>query len=134
MGLHALAEVFEAARVGRLTRNQHVLLRLGQLAAIAEGAAALSRRAARAAAGELSAKASKRFGPDALAAIARVNARDVAQTLATDGMRLIAGAASGDQAQIEALASRIGLVPIQVAQAGLLSDMDAVADAVYERS
>jgi alkylation response protein AidB-like acyl-CoA dehydrogenase len=134
MGLHALAEVFEAARIGRLTRNQHVLFRLGQLAAIAEGAAAFARRAARAMAGEVSAKASKRFGPDALAAMARVNARDVAQTLATDGMRLIAGANSGDQVQIEALASRIGLAPIQVAQAGLLSDMDAVADAVYERS
>ena len=43
---HALAEVFEWARVGRLTRNQHVLFRLGELAALTEGSAALARRAA----------------------------------------------------------------------------------------
>ncbi|MGE5858427.1 MAG: acyl-CoA dehydrogenase family protein, partial [Solirubrobacterales bacterium] len=134
LALHALAEVFESARVERLTRNQHVLLRLGQLAAIAEGAVALVRRSARAAAGELSPKASRRFPPEALAAMSRVNARDIAQTVATEGMRLIAGASSGGEAQIEAVASRVGLTRIQVAQAGLLADMDAVADAVYERS
>ena len=133
LALHALAEVFEAARVGRLTRNQHVLLRLGQLAAIGEGTGALVRRTARAAAAELSPKASKRFGPEALAAIARVNSRDAAQTVATEGMRVIAGANSGDRAQIEDVAARVGLAQIQVAQAGLLADMDAVADAVYER-
>jgi acyl-CoA dehydrogenase len=134
LALHALAEVFEAARVERLTRNQHVLLRLGQLAAFAEGAAALVRRAERAARGELSPKASKRFGPEALATMARVNARDVAETVATDGMRLIAGGGSGDQAEIQGLSSRIGLGPIQAAQVGLIADMDAVADAVYGRS
>ncbi len=48
---HALAEVMEACRVVRLTRNQHVLLRLGELVAWTECSAALARRAARAAAG-----------------------------------------------------------------------------------
>ena len=47
---HALAEIMEACRVARLTRNQHVLFRLGELVAWTECAAALSRRAARAAA------------------------------------------------------------------------------------
>ena len=51
LALHALAEVLERARVARLTRNQHVLLRLGELIAKAEGASALARRAARSAAG-----------------------------------------------------------------------------------
>ncbi len=50
---HALAEVMESCRVARLTRNQHVLLRLGELVAWTECAAALARRAARAAAGAL---------------------------------------------------------------------------------
>ena len=35
-----LAAVLEACRVGRLTRNQHILLRLGELIAHAEAAAA----------------------------------------------------------------------------------------------
>ncbi len=51
LALESLAAVFEACRAGHLTRNQHVLLRLGELAAQAEGAGALARRAASAADG-----------------------------------------------------------------------------------
>ena len=47
LALECLAEVLEACRVGRLTRNQHVLLRLGELVAYAECAGALARRAGR---------------------------------------------------------------------------------------
>jgi hypothetical protein len=39
LALHALAEVMEKARVARLTRYQHILLRLGELIAYAECAA-----------------------------------------------------------------------------------------------
>ena len=45
LALECLAGVLEACRVGRLTRNQHVLLRLGELVAHAEAAATLVRRA-----------------------------------------------------------------------------------------
>ncbi|MGZ8667142.1 MAG: acyl-CoA dehydrogenase family protein [Solirubrobacterales bacterium] len=134
LALHALAEVLEAARVGRLTRNQHVLLRIGGLAAQAEGAAALARRAGRAASGDLPEKASRRFDPAAVAAIARVNARDVALTLATDGLRWIAGAGPAAEDGSAALASRLRLAEIHSAQAGLVADMDEVADAVYGRA
>jgi alkylation response protein AidB-like acyl-CoA dehydrogenase len=133
LALHALAEAFEAARVGRLTRNQHVLFRLGHLAATAEGAASLVRRAARAAAGELPPKGSRRFDASALAAIGRVHGREVALEVATEGLRWIAGAGS-DADDAGALASSIGLAPIEAAQAGLIADMDAVADALYDRS
>ena len=44
---HALAEVMEKARVARLTRYQHVLLRLGELISYAECAGSLARRTAR---------------------------------------------------------------------------------------
>src|ERR1022692_2136676 len=53
LALHALAEVMEKARLGRLTRYQHVLLRLGELIAYAECAASLCRRAARLSEGKL---------------------------------------------------------------------------------
>ncbi len=132
LALHALAGVFETAREARLTRNQHVLLRLGQLAALAEGAAALARRAARAAAGELSPKASRRFDADPMATFCRVNAREVALAVATDGARWVAGSGDGGK-EAAALSSRIGLAEIAAAQAGLLADMDAAADALYGR-
>jgi alkylation response protein AidB-like acyl-CoA dehydrogenase len=130
LALHALAELMETCRAARLTRNQHVLLRLGALAARAEGAAALVRRAARLADGHPAEKSPHRFDAAALAAMARVVARDAALTIATDGTRW-AGGAGGDAA---GLVTRINLPAIQAAQSGLVVDMDAVADAVYGRS
>jgi alkylation response protein AidB-like acyl-CoA dehydrogenase len=128
---HALAEVLEACRVARLTRHQHVLLRLGRLAALAEGSAALARRAAQAADGRLHAKAPHRFDPAALAAISRVNARNAALTVVTEGTRWVTGAGDGESAE---LAARLGVAAVQEAQAGLVADLDAVADAIYQRS
>jgi len=129
---HALAELLETCRVGRLTRHQHLLLRIGQLTALVEGAGALARRAARVADGGSDAKASHRFGADALAAMSRVNARDVAITVGADAVRWITGAGEGDG--VEALAARLGMPAIHAAQAGLLADLDAIADAVYGRA
>ena len=129
---HALAEMLEACRVGRLTRHQHVLFRIGQLAALVDGAAALARRAARTADDELGEKLSRRFAAAPLAAISRANARDVALTVATDAVRWVAGA--GDHALAEGLVARLGLPAIQAAQGGLVADLDAIADAVYGRS
>ncbi|MBI5103402.1 MAG: acyl-CoA dehydrogenase family protein [Solirubrobacterales bacterium] len=131
LALHALAETFELCREGRLTRHQHVLLRLGRLAAMAEGAASLVRRAAAVAAGTAPEKASRRFKADGLAAMARVNARDVAGAIAADGLRWVVGADGADPA---AVATRLGIPAIQAAQRGLIADMDLVADHVYGRA
>jgi alkylation response protein AidB-like acyl-CoA dehydrogenase len=130
---HGLAEALERCRAGRLTRNQHVLLRLGELVATVEGAAALARRAARAADGELAEKADRRFTADGLAAVSRVNAREAALKVATEGMRLVVGAGGVAPADVAAFGAAIGLPALHGAQAGLLDDMDAVADALYGR-
>jgi alkylation response protein AidB-like acyl-CoA dehydrogenase len=128
---HALAEVLERAREQRLTRSQHVLLRLGELIACAEGAGSLARRAAAAADGELHPKAVRRFDPQALATLARIYAREAAMTVAGQGTRWIAGA--GDLAGQD-LAASARLPAIHAAQAGLVSDMNRIADVIYERS
>ncbi len=130
----ALAEVFERARVGRLTRSQHVLFRLGELAAHAEGAASLCRRAAAAAAGGLPEKADRRFAPEALAAMARIAAREAALAVADGGLRWIAGSSGAAAADGDGLPAALGLPHLHEAQRGLMEDMDAVADALYERS
>lgn len=134
LGLHALAAILERCRAGRLTRHQHVLLRLGELVARAEAAAALSRRAARAAEAGLDPRADARFAPEALAAVSRVFAREAALGVAADGLRWVLGAdaRSGDAAP--GLSSELGLPAIQAAQAGLVADMDLVADALYARA
>ena len=126
----ALAELLERCRVGRLTRHQHILLRLGALIAQAEGAAALARRAQRAAAKQLHPKAAKSLRAKPLAAASRVYARDAALTIATEAIRLVAGADGGDAGDLE---QRLGLPAIHRAQSGLLADMQTVADALYAR-
>lgn len=130
--MHALAEILERCRVGRLTRNQHVLLRLGELIAWAECAGSLARRAARAACGELHEKADKRFGADALAPLSRVFARDAALKVGSDGLRWICADAEGLRPQ--ELESSIGLPAIHATQVGLLADMNQIADVLYERT
>jgi alkylation response protein AidB-like acyl-CoA dehydrogenase len=134
LGLHALAEVLEWCRTARLTRQQHVLLRLGELIAYAECAGALCRRAARAADGALSPKADPRFDGAGLAVLARVFARDAAHRVAWCGLRLVRGGGGADDAQLPELEAALRMHDIVAAEAGGIADMDAVADAVYGRS
>ncbi len=129
----ALAGLLEACRVGRLTRNQHVLLRLGELIAAAEGAGCLARRAAAALDGELPRKADHRFDGTALAAMSRVFARDAAQKVACDGLRWVTGAAGTSAADGAALRASGWFDAAWAAQEGLITDMDRVADALYGR-
>jgi acyl-CoA dehydrogenase len=124
----ALAGVLEACRAARLTRSQHVLLRLGELIAAAEGAGCFAARAAAALDGGLPEKAGHRFDGTALAAMSRVFARDAALRVACDGLRWVAGA-GGDSA-----GGGTWLAAACAAQEGLITDMDQVADVLYGRS
>jgi alkylation response protein AidB-like acyl-CoA dehydrogenase len=134
LALHALAEVMEKARVARLTRYQHILLRLGELIAYAECASSLSRRAALAAEGKLNEKANRRFDVTALAAISRVFAREAALKVAEDGLRWVIGAGGIGGSEIAAFETSLGLPAIHRAQSGLISDLDYVADVLYGRA
>jgi alkylation response protein AidB-like acyl-CoA dehydrogenase len=133
LAAHALAEVMEKARVARLTRYQHILLRLGEWIAYAECAGSLARRAALAEEGRLNEKASTRFDATALAALSRTFARDAALKVAQDGLRWVIGADGVSGAEIAALAASSGLPAVLRAQAGLIADMDYVADVIYSR-
>ena len=133
LAFHALAEVMEKARVGRLTRFQHILLRIGEWIAWAECAASLARRAALLAEGKLHEKASQRFDAQALAAISRIFAREAAQKVALDGFRWIVGAQAMPEGEVAAFEAALNLPAIRRAQSGLISDMDFVADVIYGR-
>ncbi len=134
LALHALAEVMEKARLGRLTRYQHILLRLGELIAFAECAGSLARRAALMAEGKLEEKASRRFDAAALAALSRVFAREAALKVAEEGLRWVAGAGGVSAAEMALFETGLGLPAVHQAQAGLISDMDYVADVLYGRT
>src|SRR5207248_4902820 len=107
LALHALAEVMEKARVGRLTRYQHILLRLGELIAHAECAGSLARRAALAADGKLHEKASQRFDAAALAALARAFAREAALKVAEEGLRWVTGSGGVSSSEISSFETAV---------------------------
>src|SRR5579862_2300123 len=134
LALHALAEVMEKARIARLTRYQHILLRLGEWIAFAESAGTLARRAALLADNKLNEKAPRRFDATALAAISRVFAREAALKVAEEGLRWVVGAGGVESAEMESFQKAIGLSAIHQAQAGLIGDMDFVADVLYGRA
>lgn len=126
MAMHALADIMERTRLARLTRFQHILLRMGEWIAYAECAGALARRAARSAEGKLNEKANRRFDETVLAAISRIFAREASLRIAQDGSKWVTGAGGEAPAMdFEALGRT---------QAGLLADMDLVADALYGRA
>jgi alkylation response protein AidB-like acyl-CoA dehydrogenase len=125
LACNALAVALERARVRRLTRNQHVLLRLGELISWAECAGSLARRAARAALPE---KSDRRFAPPELATMSRVFARQAALRVGSEGLRWTCDGADGRE-----LGESLGLPAIHAAQAGGLTDMDRVADTLYGR-
>lgn len=131
---HALANLMENARQARLTRHQHILLRLGELIVFAECAGCLARRAAAMAERKLSDKASRRFDAAAMAAISRVYAREAAHKVADEGLRLTVGAGGIGDADLAAFEASLQLPAIHRAQAGLIADMDYIADVIYERT
>jgi alkylation response protein AidB-like acyl-CoA dehydrogenase len=134
LALHALAEVMEKARIARLTRYQHILLRLGELIAYAECAGSLARRAGLMDEGKLNEKANRRFDAAALAALSRVFAREAALKVAEEGLRWVVGAGGVSAAELAAFETSLGLRAIHGAQAGLISDLDYIADVVYSRA
>jgi alkylation response protein AidB-like acyl-CoA dehydrogenase len=117
MALRSLGALLERARLDRLTRNQHVLFRLGELVAYAETAALFSERAASA-----PTKASGLL-PATLEAMARVHAREAALKVASEGLRWAIGAGQADAN----LKQQLNLDAAVDAQAGLVEDMDKIA-------
>ena len=131
---HALAELMEKARVARLTRYQHILLRLGEWIAYAESAGCLARRAARSAQNKLNEKANRRFDTAALSALSRIFAREAALRVATEGLRWLAGAGGINETEMPAFETSLQFPAVHRAQAGLISDMDFIADVLYARA
>ncbi len=115
--LRALAALLERARLDRLTRNQHVLFRLGELIAYAETAANFAERAA------IAPTTASGLEPATLQAMARVHAREAWLKVASEGLRWAVGAGQTDPG----LARLVGLDGAIAAQVGLVEDMDRIA-------
>jgi alkylation response protein AidB-like acyl-CoA dehydrogenase len=117
LAMRALAVILERCRIDRLTRNQHILFRLGELIAFAETAAIFAERVVQ--------KPTEAIPLDVPTrqAMARVHAREAALKVAADGLRWAIGAGQTDPN----LAGSLNLPAIYAAQAGLIEDMDLIA-------
>ncbi len=123
LGLSAMAEILECCRVERLTRNQHVLFRLGEMIAQTEAAAVFTER--------VMDKPTQAIALDipTRQALSRIYARQAALNAATLGMQWVIGALSEGALQSgQSLTDSLGLPAIYQAQAGMIADMDFAAE------
>jgi alkylation response protein AidB-like acyl-CoA dehydrogenase len=122
LALRALAVILERCRLDRLTRNQHVLFRLGELVAYAETAALFAQRVVQKPTAAIPLDVPTRQ------ALSRIHAREAALKVAADGLRWTIGAGQSDPN----LANALNLPAIYQAQTGLIADMDFAAEQLNE--
>jgi alkylation response protein AidB-like acyl-CoA dehydrogenase len=132
LALRALNVILERARLDRLTRNQHILFRLGEWIALAETAAALARYAAQGV-DDAEAKVCG-FQDPVVKATSRIYARETALRIASEGLRWLIGAAPPGSPGLRELENALNMDAIYGAQQGLLTDHDMVAHALRESS
>jgi alkylation response protein AidB-like acyl-CoA dehydrogenase len=132
LGLHALADLLERARERRLTRNQHIQFRIGELIAFGETAATFAKRAARAIEGKLPEKANNRFEAADLSVLSRIFAREAAMKIGLDGLRWVLGADQLSESEIRAFEQKMNFTAIYQAQTGMVEDMDYMKTVIYK--
>ena len=132
--LHSLAILMERARERRLTRNQHIQFRIGELVAFGETAASFVKRAVRALDGNLPEKANNRFEANDLAVLSRIFAREALIKVALDGLRWIIGADQLSAAEIRGFEEKMNFTAIYQAQTGMVEDMDHIKTVIYDNS
>lgn len=122
LAMRALSIILERCRLDRLTRNQHVLFRLGEMIAYTETAAVFAER--------VQSHPTEAIALDVAArqALARVHARNAALKVATDGLQWCIGAGQTDPN----LANSLNLPAIYQAQSGLIDDMNYARDRLNE--
>jgi alkylation response protein AidB-like acyl-CoA dehydrogenase len=129
LAVNVVQETAERCRVGRLTRNQHVLFELGELMTRAEIAANFARYAA----GRSAPKYQPFFAPAALKAMSRICAREAALDVLGLAVRLVRGMDAVDDAGIVDFERALRSSAITACAKGLMTDMDVVAKALVEQ-
>jgi alkylation response protein AidB-like acyl-CoA dehydrogenase len=117
LAMRALAAVLEQCRVDRLTRQQHILFRLGELIAFVESAAIFAERVVDKPTVAINLNIPTRQ------AMSRIFAREAAMRIGCDGLRWVIGAGQTNPN----LANSLNLPAIYAAQDGLFADMDFVS-------
>ncbi len=123
-GLRALSRVLQSCYDQKLTHNQIVMMKLGELMTYAETAAAFCRESARETLSE-----AVLFDHETWRALSRIHARQTASWIAGEGLTLVAGASDVDTV---GLVDGVNLKSVVQLQKGAVADMDAVARKMVE--
>jgi alkylation response protein AidB-like acyl-CoA dehydrogenase len=119
LALAALNSIFANCRAQKLTRNQHVLFKLGELAALAETSMVFSQSAAKEEYNE-----TVKFDTDTWRAMSRTYARETALKIALDGIHIVLGAGTGNSSALE---QTMKVSEILNSQRGMIADMDLIS-------
>jgi alkylation response protein AidB-like acyl-CoA dehydrogenase len=122
----ALNQTIDYAHTNRLTRQQAVMFDLADMMAWVEVGAALARKAVGLE------KAGDGDGAK-FKAMARVFAGEVAQLVGENALRVVSGTGIADQGAVDAFLSEIGYQELLSARRNWVTDMDRVADIIFER-
>lgn len=124
LALNALNVVFERCKQQKLTRNQHVLFKLGELSAEAEVSMEFCRTA-----GSEEISDGFPYDREMMRAMSRIRAKQAAHKIVLEGMELVMGAGSGDAVS---MAEEMDLIKVISSQKGLVQDMDLVATKIKD--
>ena len=123
LGLSAMGKIMEECRNQKLTRNQHVLMRLGELISWAEVSYSFCQIASS------DPPESVRFKPDVYRAMSRIFSRIAARKIASDGMAIISGYGEDLPRGFD---ENIDLDGIMRAESGMSDDKEKVKEGLME--
>jgi alkylation response protein AidB-like acyl-CoA dehydrogenase len=124
LACRALSRVLQACYDQKLTQNQHVHMKLGELICYAETATAFCRAAAKETLSEAVV-----FDQEAWRAMSRIHAGHSASWIASEGLSLVSGCSDVDAV---GLVDGLNIKAIAKAQKGAVADMDLVAKKMTE--
>ena len=123
---HALNQLVNVAHENRLTRSQHIMFQLADLMAQVEIGVSFARKA------DTLKKAGDRAA-DKIMAMSRVFAADVARFATAVIPLVLQGTPILDDGQVDDLLKSMAYDELTRGQKGVISDMDLVADILFER-
>jgi len=122
----ALNQLVDVAHENRLTRSQHIMFQLADLMAQVEIGISFARKAD-------TLKKANDLEADKIMAMSRVFAAEVAQLAMTTIPTVLQGTGLFDDGQVDELLTAMAYDELRRGQKGVINDMDAVADILFER-
>ena len=127
LAARALNEIIMFAHSHKLTKQQYVMFCLADMMAYIEVGISMSRRA-KGLVEEDSPEAKK------IVIMSRIFASEVSDVVARNSMKIVMGTGLSDEQTVSELKKKIGYEALATNCSGLIQDMDAVADILFQRA